>query len=427
MSASIVARSESSFTVQVEIPYGSSMLDFEQAIQDRLNRAGVVATQEALQQFDTDGSPITVGSVKFTSKGQLPKDYQTPYGVATVARHVYQSPQGGKTYCPLDRDARIIVSSTPRFAKMIAHKYAEFGSGRVLLDLEENHGRKVARSFIQNVADAVATVALAQEESWDYAPPKLEHPVSTITLGLDGTGLLMCEDGWREPMVGPGGFYDQAGERQHTIYRAATPEYGKATFLDRMEREIERVKAAYPQAHYLGIADGASGNWDFLGRHTTAQVVDFWHAAEYLGKAAAVIYRGQPHSRKAWMDDACHRLKHEPGGAEWVLKRLRTLARERPWAKDDEDVVRAIVYFENQSGAGRMDYASRVEVGDPIGSGVTEAACKVIVKQRLCGSGMKWTKEGAAAVLSLRCLTHTAERWGQFWSKVEGWGFPVAA
>ena len=108
MSASIVARSETSFTVQVEIPYGSSMLDFEQAIQERLNQAGVVATQEALQQFDTDGSPITVGSVKLTSKGQLPKDYQTPYGVATVARHVYQSPQGGKTYCPLDRDARII-------------------------------------------------------------------------------------------------------------------------------------------------------------------------------------------------------------------------------------------------------------------------------------------------------------------------------
>ena len=117
MSAAIVARSETSFTVQVEIPYGPSMLDFEQVIQDRLNQAGVVATQEALQQFDTDGSPISIGSVKFTSKGQLPKEYQTPYGVATVARHVYQSPQGGKTYCPLDRDARIVTSSTPRFAK----------------------------------------------------------------------------------------------------------------------------------------------------------------------------------------------------------------------------------------------------------------------------------------------------------------------
>jgi hypothetical protein len=427
MSAAIVARSETSFTVQVEIPYGSSMLDFEQAIQDRLNQAGVVATEEALRQFDTDGAPITIGSVKFTSKGPLPKEYQTPYGVATVARHVYQSPQGGKTYCPLDRDARIVTSSTPRFAKMIAHKYAEVGSGRVLIDLEENHGRKVARSFIQNVADAVATVALAKEESWDYALPEMEHPVSTIALGLDGTCLLMCEDGWRETMVGTIGFFDKAGERQHTIYMAATPEYGKATFLGRLESELARVKAKHPEAHYVGIADGAKGNWEFLAEHTEAQVVDFWHAAESLGKAAAVLYRGHPATREAWMEESCHTLKHEPGGAEAVLKRLRSQARVRPWAKGDEDVQRAITYFANQSKAGRMDYASRVAANEPIGSGVTEAACKVLVKQRLCGSGMKWKEPGAAAVLSVRCLTYTTERWSQFWSKIDRNGFPVAA
>jgi hypothetical protein len=427
MSAAIVARTETSFTVQVEIPYNCSMLDFEEVIQDRLNQAGVVATEEALQQFDTDGSPITIGSVKFTSKGPLPKEYQTPYGVATVSRHVYQSSQGGKTYCPLDRDARIVTSSTPRFAKMIAHKYAEFGSGRVLIDLEANHGRKVARSFIQNVADAVATVALAKEESWNYALPKLEHPVTTITLGLDGTCLWMCEDGWRETMVGTIGFYDKAGERQHTTYMAATPEYGKATFLDRLEQEIGRVKASYPEAHDVGIADGARGNWDFLGRHTEAQVVDFWHAVEYLGKAAAVIYRGQPETRQRWMDDSCHTLKHEVGGAGVVLKQLRSLAKVRPWAKQDEDVQRAITYFANQSGAGRMDYASRMQANEPIGSGVTEAACKVLVKQRLCGSGMKWKEPGAAAVLSVRCLTYTTERWDQFWGKIDCYGFPVAA
>ena len=157
------------------------------------------------------------------------------------------------------------------------------------------------------------------------------------------------------------------------------------------------------------------------------QVTDFWHAAEYLGKAAVVLYRGQPRTREVWLEEACHRLKHEPGGAEWVLKRLRALARERPWAKGDEDVQGAITYFANQSGAGRMDYPSRVAAHEPIGSGVTEAACKVIVKQRLCGSGMKWTEGGAAVVLSLRALSYTPERWGQFWSKVDRWGFPVAA
>jgi hypothetical protein len=427
MDAMIIARTPVSFTLQVEVPYNDSMLGFEETLQQRLNEAGVVATAEGLQQFDTDGSPINVGAVKFTSKGQIGKDYQTPYGVATVARHVYQSPQGGPTYCPLDRDARIVVSSTPRFAKVISHKYAEFSSPRVQVDLEENHGRTVSRCLIQDVADAVAAVAMAKEEDWSYTLPRFATPPATVAISLDGTCMLMGETGWRETMVGTLSFYDDEGERQHTIYLAATPEYGKAKFLGRMETEIERAKAKCPDAHYVGIADGAKGNWEFLGRHTDVQVTDFWHAVEYLGKAAVVLYRGQPRTKEAWLDDACHRLKHEPGGAEWVLKRLRSLARERPWAKDDEDVQKAMTYFANQLGAGRMDYAARVAANEPIGSGVTEAACKVIVKQRLCGSGMKWTEEGSAVVLSLRTLSYTPDRWQQFWSKVDRWGFPVAA
>jgi hypothetical protein len=427
MDATIIARTSTTFTLQIEVPYNDSMLDFEQTLQERINDAGVVATAEGLKQFDTDGSPITVGPVKFTTKGPVEKDYQTPYGVATVARHVYQSPEGGPTFCPLDRDARIVVTSTPRFAKILSHKYAEFSSPRAQIDLKENHGRAVSRCLIQDVADAVAAAVMAKEEDWSYTLPKFEEPTATVAISLDGTCLHLREDGWRETMVGTLSFYDQAGERQHTVYLGATPEYGKAKFLGHLEVEIGRAKAKCPEARYVGIADGAKGNWDFLDRHTEVQVTDFWHAAEYLGKAAAVLYRGHPQTRKAWLDDACHRLKHEADGAEWVLKRLRSLARERPWAKGDEDVERAITYFANQSGAGRMDYASRVEANEPIGSGVTEAACKVIVKQRLCGSGMKWTEEGASVVLSLRALSYTPERWSQFWEKVDRWGFPVAA
>src|SRR5918998_994487 len=283
MNATIIARTPTSFTLQVEVPYTDSMLDFEETLQQRLNEAGVLAPAEGLKQFDTDGSPITVGSVKLTSKGPIEKDYQTPYGVATLARHVYQSPQGGPTYCPLDRDARIVVTSTPRFAKIISHKYAEFSSPRVQIDLEENHGRVVSRCLIQDIADAVAAAALAKEEDWSYALPKFEEPPSTVAISLDGTCTLMGEDGWREAMVGTLAFYDAEGQRQHTIYLAATPEYGKAKFLGHME--------------------------------------------------AVVLYRGHPRTKEAWLEDACHRLKHEPGGAEWVLKQLRRLVRERPRAR----------------------------------------------------------------------------------------------
>jgi hypothetical protein len=427
MPATIVSRSDTAFTIQIEVPYGPSMLEAEETIQERLNEAGTLATGEMLQRFDTDGSAIRFADTKLTSMGKVLKEYQTPYGVAPVERHVYQSSRGGKTHCPLDRNARIVGSSTPRFAKVVSHKYAEFGSSRVIEDLRENHGRTVARSFVQNIADAVAAVALAKEEDWEYALPKLEGSVATVAIGMDGTCLLMCEGGWRETMVGTIGLYDRDGQRQHTIYMAATPEYGKATFLDRMEREIGRVKAAYPQARYMGLADGAKGNWEFLSRHTEVQVIDFWHAAEYLSDAADGLFAGQAGAKRPWLEAACRRLKHEPGAARQLIRDLRRLAAEKGVAPDHPDVGAAITYFSNQSKAGRMDYPPLVESGIPIGSGVTEAACKVLVKQRLCGSGMKWKEPGAAAVLSVRCLTYTPERWSQFWSRIDQYGFPVAA
>src|SRR3954449_422113 len=246
MNATIIARTPTSFTLQIEVPYDGSMLDFEETLQDRLNEAGVVATAEGLQQFDTDGSPIAVGPGKFTSRGRVEKDYQTPYGVAPVARHVYQGPQGGPTYCPLDRDARIVVSPTPRFAEVVSHKYAEFSSPRVQVDLQENHGREVSRCLIQDIADAVAAAAMAREEDWSYPLPRFEVPPATVAISLDGTCMLMGEDGWRETMVGTLSFYDKEGERQHTIYLGATPEYGKAKFLGRMEAEIDRARAKCP-------------------------------------------------------------------------------------------------------------------------------------------------------------------------------------
>jgi hypothetical protein len=36
------------------------------------------------------------------------------------------------------------------------------------------------------------------------------------------------------------------------------------TFFDRPDREIDRVKATYPGALYVGPADGAKDNWLYL-------------------------------------------------------------------------------------------------------------------------------------------------------------------
>ena len=110
--------------------------------------------------------------------------------------------------------------------------------------------------------------------------------VITIGIGIDGTCLLMCQDGWREAMVGTISLYDLAGERLHTTYIGATPEYGKKTCFQRMETEITKVSATFPTALKVGVADGARTNWPFLTKHTTRQILDFYHATEYLTDVA---------------------------------------------------------------------------------------------------------------------------------------------
>jgi hypothetical protein len=72
-----------------------------------------------------------------------------------------------------------------------------------------------------------------------------------------------------------------------------------------------------------------------------------------------------------------------------------------------------------------MNYADHVAQDLPIGSGVTEAACKTLVKQRLCCSGMRWKLQGAKVILSLRALIQSKGRWEQFWDKVDQFGVPV--
>ena len=66
--------------------------------------------EEALKHLDTDGSAIEMGEKMWRTKGQQEKAYQTAYGEVVVERHIYQSAGGGKTYCPMEKEARIVSS-----------------------------------------------------------------------------------------------------------------------------------------------------------------------------------------------------------------------------------------------------------------------------------------------------------------------------
>lgn len=66
----------------------------------------------------------------------------------------------------------------------------------------------------------------------------------------------------------------------------------------------------------------------------------------------------------------------------------------------------------------RMNYAWFHSRNLPVGSGVVEVACKMVVKQRMCRSGMRWTSEGGQTILSLRTAIKSS-RWDACWTEYQ--------
>jgi hypothetical protein len=422
MAATLISEDAHQLVIQITIPKSRDFLQCEVQIQDALNDAGRLATGKCLEDFDADGSPVIMAAVKLTAKRtKIAKKYETPYGTVPVMRYEYQSSLGGQVHIPLEFNARIIGGSTPRFAKIVSFEYSQKNSVGAQASLAQMLNRKVSRCFIQDLSAEVALHVEDKSRHWDYAQSEpAASEVAFIAIGIDGTCMLFCEEGYRQAMVGSVAFYDAAGERLHTNYVAAAPEHGKATFLARMDEEIARIKANYPAARYVGISDGASDYLPWLKGHTTTQVLDFWHVTEYIHAAAPAVH-ARKSEREAWIDAACHELKHEHGAAERILAQFKTAAMERKLpAKQKKDLQAAISYFENN--LGRMNYASYRKSHLPIGSGVTEAACKSVVKTRMCGAGMKWKQSGADCVLTLRALSLTLARWEEFWRNVAKFG-----
>lgn len=419
MPAKLIEQKNNKVKIQFTVELTGQMLTDEQALQQSLNEAGQAAMVPMIKQFDTNGEPIRINGIKHTVKNYAPQTYETPYGPVQVERHTYQTYKGGRAYVPLEEDGRMVLKSTPRYAQIVSGKYARFGADSIREDLLECNGRDISRNYAKKLSDFVGTIAQFHESEWEYELPEFDKAVHTISLSLDGTCMLMHKDGWREAMCGSIAFYDRQGERLHTIYCSATPEYGKEKFKAKLSHEIERVQENFPDVLYIGLADGAKDNWGFLKKYTKRLLVDFYHAREYISKAALAIFDKDKKSRNAWVDDWSNRLKHKQGTAGRFLKEVemqRANLDKRNFIERDEELRKVIGYFSNYKS--KMSYAYNSRNNLPIGSGVTEAACKVLIKQRMCISGSRWKDDGASCVLSLRTLKLTTGRWQQFWSYV---------
>jgi hypothetical protein len=168
---------------------------------------------------------------------------------------------------------------------------------------------------------------------------------------------------------------------------------------------------------WVALSDGGNGLEDFLRINfprVEEVILDFYHAAEYLGKVAQALHPTDEEASKAWCEKWSHDLKHQ--GGQSVLMRLRDMA-----TKGVSNAVRirleeAITYFENQKH--RMDYPKYQAKGWQIGSGPVESACKTVIGMRMKQGGMRWGTEGAEQLSHIRALFRSETgQWDDFWKR----------
>ncbi len=429
MEPEVQANADGSVTISITLPPPSdqlSMLAQEEQLMEAVNAVGRAGVRHVLGGFDAPGTPLLSAARKWTSKGKIAKFYETPWGEVLLERHLYQHSGGGATLCPLESRARIVGgTATPHLARSLAHKYANCNARAVVRDLEENHARKLAPSYVAAVAEAVAEAAgqpVVEERA--HAAQSAPASVKSLVLGLDGTCALFCEEGFKQCMVGTITLYDGESERLETIYLGQAPQLAKEEFLERLDGEWQRVCQRYPEARRVGLSDGARDYEPWLAARTSWQILDFYHASGYLAGAAAGL-RLKPLERAQWLEEACHALQHESGAAARLADELAAQVEAGSRTRGGAEALKAAGgYFGHNKE--RMDYALYRAMQFPIGSGVTEAACKTLVKQRLCGSGMQWTRRGAQTVLTLRALLLSTSRWASLWKYLDKHGIAPA-
>lgn len=149
------------------------------------------------------------------------------------------------------------------------------------------------------------------------------------------------------------------------------------------------------------IHDALADLQAFLGRALPdgIEVVDFYHAAEHLRLALSEAHGDTSPRGLAQFEKLRHVLLEDRDGVEKVIRALRHLRDRHPRRKK---IQTELSYFRRYRE--RMRYAELKAAHLPIGSGVTEAACKTLVTQRLKRSGMRWGDDGGQAVLTLRSL-----------------------
>ena len=425
-----------------------------QGVQQALAAAGRAAFGAYLASKETVQDVVVAGGEIVRFKYVSEKRFETLWGLLGVTRRVYQNASDTRTHVPLD----FAWGMADQFMTIEVREAVAFSCA--LVTPEETHALLAKSALfhphptqikrcVEEIGAQVAVNPLALDARI-RAEEQAPDGARVLTASLDGANVLLNEPAeggakrgrpaerpgasegqasttaYRNAMVGSLTFYgavpegDKTPQRLACRYTSHMPEDYAVTFKAKFEAELaDAERKAPPGITKVLLCDGARAIWKYAEHNVRyrdyEKLIDYCHTLEHLSLAAEALFGKGSNQGRAWYDKYRKKLLEEDLGARSVLHSIDYYEQTSALPKSRREALDAQRTFFRRNQA-KMTYADFRRRGLPIGSGPVEAACKTLVKTRLCRSGMRWSRKGGQRILDLRTYVKS-NRWDPFWNE----------
>jgi len=274
-------------------------------------------------------------------------------------------------------------------------------------------GVLASESLTERLTEAAGAALVAEQtagvEQLERRPPPESVGPDLLQVSADGAMISLVGGQWVEVKTLALGRVTRAAD--------GTVRATDLSYFSRRAEHTEFRRLALVETHRRGVGtagtvvavmDGAEWLQRFLDFHRSdaIRILDFPHAVEYLTRAGHEAFGAGTVATSEWIGTQAHALKHT--GPDSVLAALRALP---PGEQRDT----ALGYLTAR--LAQIAYPTFRAAGYPIGSGVVESANKVVVQDRLKGSGMHWAPQHVDPMLALRTIV-CADRWDETWPQI---------
>lgn len=394
----------------------------EESLERALNQAGCDLIK-ALIDVDSSQVPGDEALSYESFAGRRSRVVEFIFGPVEITRNCYHDADNRKCRFPVDKALCLQRGMSPAVVARVCRQASVDTFGDAAETYDSLSGIRISPDRIRTVAQSLKEPAEKFLENG--IKPESGTP-ACVVVEVDGKGVPMR----RSEMAGVKGkgkdgkaktkeikvgamftFTPNPGEEEpperdvgstrYSLSPKKTTEFGEQLWLEYQKR----FKGKTPTTLFL--SDAAAG---ILNIRTdwfpfATGIIDFHHAVEHLDPVLDTC-------GFAAMDEAKNKMRKKWRG--WLLAgRVDDIIDEAQRLRINEEACdKALRYF--REGKPYMKYGEYRAKGWFIGSGVIEGACKAVVAQRFCQSGMFWSHKGLEAMLPLRAIIKS-KLYAAFW------------